>query len=418
MPRVPTATSAGSKHVCVFTTPKTHRNTHFHNSQSQTHTQTQTAADHCPGTNSEQAGHASACEGCPNRQFCQTRNRFAPDEDTLAIRQRLERVRHTVIVLSGKGGVGKSTFSAQLAFALAGHRLTEEDRARMRRELAQRRHRHPELEGKTAEEVAAVRAREAEEAAAVDAAEEWQVGLMDVDICGPSVPTMLGIADESIHGTSSGMTPAYVSDNLAAVSVGFLLDDDDDAVVWRGPKKNGMIKQFLRDVDWGDDGLDWLVVDTPPGTSDEHLAVVEHILSARAGSASAGSAEGSSAEASGPSADGAVLVTTPQNVAVLDVRKELTFCRKLRVPVLGVVENMSGYVCPHCAACTNVFSSQGGRLLAERSGVPFLGAIPIDPALCAAEETGVDPFTLPSAATTLAPLTDFVSSFLSRDVHH
>ena len=334
MPRVPTATSAGSKHVCVFTTPKTHRNTHFHNSQSQTHTQTQTAADHCPGTNSEQAGHASACEGCPNRQFCQTRNRFAPDEDTLAIRQRLERVRHTVIVLSGKGGVGKSTFSAQLAFALAGHRLTEEDRARMRRELAQRRHRHPELEGKTAEEVAAVRAREAEEAAAVDAAEEWQVGLMDVDICGPSVPTMLGIADESIHGTSSGMTPAYVSDNLAAVSVGFLLDDDDDAVVWRGPKKNGMIKQFLRDVDWGDDGLDWLVVDTPPGTSDEHLSVVQYLKGY---------------------ADGAIIVTSPQDVALADVRKEVMFCRKVGLRIIGVVENMSGFICPCCHVCFPAF---------------------------------------------------------------
>lgn len=311
-------------HTHIFTTPSQdppfHTPTHIHCA----------AADHCPGTNSEQAGHASACEGCPNRQFCQTRNRFAPDEDTLAIRQRLEKVRHTVIVLSGKGGVGKSTFSAQLAFALAGHQLTAEDKARMRRELEQRRHRHPELEGKTAEEIAAIRAQEAEEEADVDAADEWQVGLMDVDICGPSIPTMLGIEDESIHGTSSGMTPAYVSDNLAAVSVGFLLDDDDDAVVWRGPKKNGMIKQFLRDVDWGEYGLDWLVVDTPPGTSDEHLSVVQYLKGY---------------------ADGAIIVTSPQDVALADVRKEVMFCRKVGLRVIGVVENMSGFICPCCHVC-------------------------------------------------------------------
>ena len=281
-------------------------------------------------------------------------------------------MKHVVLVLSGKGGVGKSTVAVQLARAF--------------RRAGQR------------------------------------VGVLDVDLCGPSVPVILGLRGRSMLTTSDGWLPVYAATDAAGApalpvaSIGFLSGEQDAPVVWRGPKKNAVVRSLVHDVRWG--ALDVLVVDTPPGTSDEHLAVVEHILSARAGSASAGSAEGSSAEASGPSADGAVLVTTPQNVAVLDVRKELTFCRKLRVPVLGVVENMSGYVCPHCAACTNVFSSQGGRLLAERSGVPFLGAIPIDPALCAAEETGVDPFTLPSAATTLAPLTDFVSSFLSRDVHH
>lgn len=359
-----------------------------------------TAAEHCPGTNSEQAGHASACEGCPNRKFCQTRNRFEPDEDTLAIRQRLEKVRHTVIVLSGKGGVGKSTFSAQLAFALAGHQLTAEDKARMRRELEQRRHRHPELEGKTAEEVAAIRAREAEEEADVEAADEWQVGLMDVDICGPSIPTMLGIEDESIHGTSSGMTPAYVSDNLAAVSVGFLLDDDEDAVVWRGPKKNGMIKQFLRDVDWGEYGLDWLVVDTPPGTSDEHLSVVQYLKGY---------------------ADGAIIVTSPQDVALADVRKEVMFCRKVGLRVIGVVENMSGFICPCChvcqaphtppmfsshffftwdVCCTYTHSQQqkestifpktsgGAEAMAKELGLCFLGRIPLDPLIARSCDEG------------------------------
>jgi len=328
-----------------------------------------TPAEHCPGTNSEQAGHASACEGCPNRKFCQSRNRFEPDEDTLAIRKRLQKVRHTVIVLSGKGGVGKSTFSAQLAFALAGHELTDEDKARMKHEAELRKPQHPELDGKTEEEIKAMKEQFEEEEEDLDDVNEWQVGLMDVDICGPSIPTMLGIENESIHGTSSGMTPAYVSDNLAAVSVGFLLDDEEDAVVWRGPKKNGMIKQFLRDVDWGDYGLDWLVVDTPPGTSDEHLSVVQYLKGY---------------------ADGAIIVTSPQDVALADVRKEIMFCRKVNIPVIGVVENMSGFICPCCHKESTIFpkTSGGAEAMAKDMGIPFLGRIPLDPLIARSCDEG------------------------------
>merc|ERR1711997_510545 len=158
--------------------------------------------------------------------------------------------------------------------------------------------------------------------------------------------------------------------SMAIMSIAFLLSSSDDAVVWRGPKKNAMIKQFLTDVAWGN--RDILIIDTPPGTSDEHITVMESL------------------KASEVHVDGAVLVTTPQAVAVGDVRRELTFCRKVGLPVLGIVENMSGYVCPNCSECTNIFSSGGGKALAEHAKVPFLGAVPIEPKLALAAESGQD----------------------------
>lgn len=156
-----------------------------------------------------------------------------------------------------------------------------------------------------------------------------QVGVCDIDICGPSIPRMMGAENQSIHSSSSGWSPVYVADNLGVMSIQFMLPGQDDAIIWRGPKKNGLIKQFLKDVEWGD--LDWLLVDTPPGTSDEHLSVCSYLKSS--------------------GVDGAVVVTTPQEVSLLDVRKEIDFCRKAGIKVLGVVENMSGFVCPNCAVC-------------------------------------------------------------------
>lgn len=141
------------------------------------------------------------------------------------------------------------------------------------------------------------------------------------------------------------------------MSIGFLLDSKNTAVVWRGPKKTSMVKQFLHDVCWGE--LDYLIIDTPPGTSDEHITVMENLKAVKC--------------------DGAVIVTSPQAVAVEDVRKEVTFCKKTGIPILGIVENMSGYVCPHCTECTNIFSSGGGAALAEIAKVPLLGTLPIDP---------------------------------------
>lgn len=169
---------------------------------------------------------------------------------------------------------------------------------------------------------------------------------------------MLGVEDETVHVTSAGWEPVWVAENLGVMSVQFMLPNRDDAVIWRGPKKNGLIKQFLRDVEWGE--LDCLIVDTPPGTSDEHLSVNTYLRDV--------------------GVDGAVLVTTPQEVALLDVRKEIDFCRKAGIRVLGLVENMSGFVCPNCRHTAEIFraSTGGGRRLAEEMSVPFLGAVPLD----------------------------------------
>ncbi|KAI9334992.1 nucleotide-binding protein 2 [Zopfochytrium polystomum] len=230
-------------------------------------------------------------------------------------------IQNIVLVLSGKGGVGKSTVSAELALTLSAHPFNK------------------------------------------------RVGILDVDLTGPSMPRILGLQGKQVHQGSAGWVPVFADDRtrrLSCMSIGFLLKNPDDAVVWRGPKKNAMIKQFIEDVAWGD--LDYLIIDTPPGTGDEHISLGEHLRDLKP--------------------NGAVIVTTPQNVAIADVRKELSFCRKVSFPVIGIVENMSGYVCPHCAECTNIFSKGGGEALAREHGVPFLGCIPIDPSLVSLIESG------------------------------
>ena len=231
----------------------------------------------------------------------------------------MQTVKKKILVLSGKGGVGKSTVATNLAFALS-----------------------------------------------FDASA--QVGMMDLDICGPSLPKMTGLEGQQIHQSSSGWSPVFVSENLSVMSIGFMLPSLDEAVIWRGAKKNGLIKQFLKDVDWGD--LDYLVVDTPPGTSDEHLSVVQYLKES--------------------GIDGAVIVTTPQEVALQDVRKEINFCRKVNLPIIGVVENMSGFVCPKCKVESQIFApSSGGALrMSQTMDVPFLGSIPIDPRITASCDDG------------------------------
>lgn len=276
--------------------------------------------EHCPGPESQQAGKADSCAGCPNQQICASAPK-GPDPDIPIITERLAGVKHKILVLSGKGGVGKSTFSTLLAhaFAAVGEKDTD----------------------------------------AEEPQEPPQVGLMDTDICGPSIPRMLGVESESIHVSATGWSPVYVSDNLCTMSVQFLLPSQDSAVIWRGAKKSGLIKQFLKDVEWGE--LDTLIVDTPPGTSDEHLAVNSYLKEA--------------------GIDGAVLVTTPQEVALLDVRKELDFCKKAGIRVLGLVENMAGFVCPKCTHTSQIFkpTTGGAVALAKDAGVPFLGSVPLDP---------------------------------------
>jgi Mrp family chromosome partitioning ATPase len=226
-------------------------------------------------------------------------------------------IKHKIMVLSGKGGVGKSTVAVNLAAALA-------------------------LRGN-------------------------KVGLLDVDLHGPSVPKMLHLQGTTVSSSDNKLYPIKLrmGDGLMSVmSIGFLLPRPDDAVIWRGPRKYGVIKQFLQDVDWG--ALDYLVVDAPPGTGDEPMAVAELI-------------EG---------ADGAVLVTTPQDISVQDVRRSVVFCRQVALPVLGVVENMSALVCPHCGETVHLFGRDGGRAMADSMHVPFLGSIPIDPAVVTSGDSG------------------------------
>ena len=265
--------------------------------------------EHCPGPESNLAGKDDACAGCPNQAICASQPK-GPDPDIPLITVRLSGIKHKILILSGKGGVGKSTFTSMLGHAFA-----------------------------------------------ADANE--MVGIMDTDICGPSIPKMMGVETETVHVSNAGWSPVWVADNLGVMSVQFMLPNRDDAVIWRGPKKNGLIKQFLKDVEWGD--LDYLLVDTPPGTSDEHLSVNSFLKES--------------------GIDGAVMVTTPQEVSLLDVRKEIDFCRKAGIRVLGIVENMSGFVCPGCKHNTQVFKATtgGARALSEATGLPYLGTVPLDP---------------------------------------
>jgi len=261
-----------------------------------------------------------ACESCAKKDTC-SRDTCSLSEETLdevleriALAEQLGKIRHTILVLSGKGGVGKSTVAANLAISLA-------------------------LAGK-------------------------KVGLLDVDIHGPSIPKLLKLDNAKPVSDGTKIVPVPAGENLKVMSVGFMLNNSDDAVIWRGPMKFGVIKQFIKDVDWGE--LDFLIVDSPPGTGDEPLAVVQII----------------------EKADGAVLVTTPQDISTADVRRSVGFCRKLNLPVLGVIENMSGFACPHCGEVTNIFKSGGGEKMAEEMGVPFLGRIPIDPNIVEASDSG------------------------------
>ncbi|OPY18072.1 MAG: Septum site-determining protein MinD [Syntrophus sp. PtaB.Bin075] len=264
----------------------------------------------CSSCNS---GNSPEGEGCSMAGDQSDKGMANLSEDE-KLKRNMERIAHKILVLSGKGGVGKSTVAVNLAIALA-------------------------LEG-------------------------MRVGLLDVDFHGPSVPTLLHLEGRRPEVTENGMLPITIEGGMKVMSLGFLLQRPDDAVIWRGPLKIGAIKQLLGDVEWGD--LDYLVIDFPPGTGDEPLTVAQTI----------------------PEADGAVVVTTPQDVSTIDVSKSVTFCRQLNIPVLGVVENMSGLVCPHCSKVIDLFKQGGGEAMAKRMDVPFLGRIPLDPEIVEASDAG------------------------------
>ncbi|XP_057662579.1 cytosolic Fe-S cluster assembly factor NUBP1 homolog isoform X1 [Diorhabda carinulata] len=281
-----------------------------------------TVPEHCPGVESENAGKVDACAGCPNQKICASSDTKKPDPGIQLVKERLSQVQKKILILSGKGGVGKSTVTALLSRTIA------------------------------------------------NLDNEKNVAVLDIDICGPSQPRVLGVQDEQVHQSGSGWSPVYVEDNLSVMSIGFLLGSPDDAVIWRGPKKNGMIRQFLSEVDWGN--LDYLFIDTPPGTSDEHLSAVTYLSKA--------------------DLSGAVIITTPQEVALLDVRKEIDFCFKVNINILGVIENMSSFVCPKCEKSSDIFpaSTGGAKKMCEEMKVPFLGSLPLDPRIARCCDEGKD----------------------------
>jgi ATP-binding protein involved in chromosome partitioning len=240
-------------------------------------------------------------------------------EQVETVESRMAKVKHKIMVMSGKGGVGKTTVAANLAFALGMQGL--------------------------------------------------DVGLMDADIHGPNVPKILGIEDKRPEVKEDKIYPVPVTPRLKAISIGFLLPSKDSSVIWRGPMKMNAIRQFLSGVEWGE--LDYMVVDLPPGTGDEPLSVVQLMKEI----------------------DGAIIVTTPQDLALLDSRKAVNFSRILKVPVIGIIENMSGFVCPHCGKEVNIFKYGGGERAAEELGVPFLGRVPLDPKMVEAADSGT-PFIM------------------------
>jgi Mrp family chromosome partitioning ATPase len=236
-------------------------------------------------------------------------NSSSPDEkkehEQRRLAQKLLQIKNKIMVMSGKGGVGKSTVSVNLAAALA--------------------------------------------------LQDYEVGILDADIHGPDIPRMCGVENQPVQGYEGGIKPVQVSKGLKVISMGLLSQDPDKAIVWRGPLKHRAIQQFLGDVNWGD--LDYLIIDLPPGTGDEPLSIA-HLIK---------------------NVNGSIIVTTPQDVALLDSRKAVNFSKLLNVPVLGIVENMSGMVCPKCGEKIDLFKVGGGARAAQELGVPFLGHIPIDP---------------------------------------
>ena len=230
-----------------------------------------------------------------------------------AIKQSLGKIKNKIIVMSGKGGVGKTSTSVNLSIALA--------------------------------------------------SSGYQVGIMDVDLHGPDVPRMLGLNGMPQLAPSHKLSPLRYSDNLSAISIEPFIPGKDDAIIWRGPLKFSAIRQFIGDVEWGE--LDFLVIDSPPGTGDEPLTVAQMISDAKA-----------------------IIVTTPQEIALADVRKSINFCRAVKMEIFGMIENMSGFNCPHCGELIELFGAGGGERTAKEMGVRFLGRIPFDPGVVACGDSG------------------------------
>ena len=269
----------------------------------------------------KQVNVAEECDGkcgsCSESNSCSDQRKQQYEQEQ-KLKLRLSKIKHKIAVISGKGGVGKSTVTANLAmaFAMNGHK---------------------------------------------DA-----VGVLDADIHGPCIPKMFGLKGQTLIGGPGGMLfPVVGKLGIKVVSMDFLLPNDEAPVIWRGPLKMRAIQQFLSDVTWGD--LDYLLVDLPPGTGDEPLSVMQLI----------------------PNLDGVVIVTMPSEVSEAVVKKSVSFAKQVGVPVIGVIENMSGFVCPECGAKVDVFKAGGGKRIAENMTIPYLGSIPLDPKICNDSDSGL-----------------------------
>jgi ATP-binding protein involved in chromosome partitioning len=254
------------------------------------------------------------------------------------LKMKMNKIKHKIAIISGKGGVGKSTVTVNLAmsFALQGH--TD------------------------------------------------KVGVLDADIHGPCVPKMLGLKGQKLAGGPAGMIlPVTARLGMKVVSMDFLLPSDEAPVIWRGPLKMRAIQQFLSDIMWGE--LDFLFVDLPPGTGDEPLSVMQLI----------------------PDIDGVIIVTMPSEVSQIVVKKAITFAKQLGVPIIGIIENMSGFVCPECGAKLDIFKAGGGKRMAKDLMVPYLGKIPIDPAICVDSDKGTPFVTENKASATVKAFAEIVT---------
>ena len=253
------------------------------------------------------------CQTCSQSATCSVEEKAAHTEKKVA--EKLACIKHRIMIMSGKGGVGKSTVAINLGAVLA----------------------HQGLE----------------------------TGILDADIHGPNVPKMLGVEGRPIVSLENSLRPVEPFSHLKLISMAFLLENPDNPIVWRGPLKHSAIQQFIGDVGWG--GLDYLIIDLPPGTGDEALSSA-HVLK---------------------NVDGSIIVTTPQDVALLDSRKAVNFSRTMGIPIIGIVENMSGLDCPHCGKAIPLFKIGGGEKAAMELRVPFLGRVPIDPDVVADCDSGV-----------------------------
>jgi len=263
-----------------------------------------------------------------------------PDPDAM-VKRSLSNIKHKFLVMSGKGGVGKTSTAVNLSIALS--------------------------------------------------KKGYKVGLMDVDIHGPDIPRMLGLEGMLTLGGNQKLQPQKYSENLYAVSIESLMPNKDDAIIWRGPVKHSAIRQFIGDVEWGN--LDFLVIDSPPGTGDEPLTVAQLIKDAQA-----------------------IIVTTPQEIALADIRKSINFCRTVKMKIFGLIENMSGLKCPHCGKMVDLFGTGGGEKTATISGIPFLGKIPFDPKMVLCGDSGtsyLDECNNTSVTRAFGEVADRMSTLLS-----